>query len=405
MGKFNWEGLSAEGIRKKGVLEAASADEARKKLVGMQIEPTSVKRDLTSIEIRLPRLGGVKSKTLVVFTRQLATMVDAGLPLVQCLDILGQQEPDVEFKRIIQGVKGHVETGGTLADGLKKYPKVFDTLFVSLVQAGEVGGILDTILNRLAAYIEKSDKIAQKVRGAMKYPSFVLIAAVGIIGLMLWKIIPQFGTMYSSLGNAQLPRLTQIVITASQTFIKYLPLVIAVGVAIAIAYTLFKRSNFGHHVVDRIALNIPIFGTLLRKSAVSRFTRTLGTLVSSGVPIMEGLEVVARSAGNIIIEEAVMYTRSKVAEGLNIAGPLDETKIFPKMVVQMVGVGEQTGALDVMLTKIADFYDDEVDVAVESLTALIEPILMIVLGGSVGVILISMYLPIFGMAGALSGGG
>lgn len=405
MGKFNWEGLSAEGIRKKGVLEAASADEARKKLVGMQIEPTSVKRDLTSIEIRIPRLGGVKSKTLVVFTRQLATMVDAGLPLVQCLDILGQQEPDVEFKRVIQGVKGHVETGGTLADGLKKYPKVFDTLFVSLVQAGEVGGILDTILNRLAAYIEKSDKIAQKVRGAMKYPSFVLTAAVGIIGLMLWKIIPQFGTMYSSLGNAALPKLTQIVIAASQTFIKHLPIVIAAGIAVAIGYTLFKRSNFGHHVVDRIALKMPIFGTLLQKSAVARFTRTLGTLVSSGVPIMEGLEVVAKSAGNVIIEEAVMYTRSRVAEGLSIAGPLDETKIFPKMVVQMVGVGEQTGALDVMLTKIADFYDDEVDVAVESLTALIEPILMIVLGGSVGVILISMYLPIFGMAGALSGGG
>lgn len=405
MGKFNWEGTSAEGLKKKGLVEAGSADEARKKLINMQIEPTSVKRNLTNIEISLPHLGGIKSKTLVVFTRQLATMVDAGLPLVQCLDILSQTEPDIEFKKIILGVKGHVETGGTLAEGLQKYPKAFDTLFVSLVQAGEVGGILDTILNRLAAYIEKSDKIAQKVKGAMKYPAFVLTAAVGIVGVMLWKVIPQFAGMYMSLGNAKLPKLTQVVISASQTFIKHLPVVLLIAGAIITAYILFKRSKFGHRFLDRVILKVPVFGPLIRKTAVARFTRTLGTLVSSGVPIMEALDVVARSAGNDIIEEAIQYTRSKVAEGHNIAGPLDETNIFPKMVVQMVGVGEQTGALDVMLTKIADFYDDEVDVAVESLTALIEPMLMIVLGASLGVVVIAMYLPIFGMAGALSGGG
>ncbi len=404
MGKFNWEGTTTEGLKRKGVIEAGNADEARRKLLSIQIEPTSVRRDLTSIEISLPSLGGVKSKTLVVFTRQLATMVDAGLPLVQCLDILSQAEPDPNFKKIILGVKGHVETGGTLAEGLQKYPKAFDTLFVSLVQAGEVGGILDTILNRLAAYIEKNDKITQKVKGAMKYPAFVLIAAVGIIGVMLWKVIPQFAGMFMSLGGAKLPKLTQIVFDASQAFLKHLPVVLIVTGALITAFILFKRSKFGHRLLDRVTLKVPVFGTLMQKSAVARFTRTLGTLVSSGVPIMEGLDVVARSAGNVIIEEAIQYTRSKVAEGKNIAGPLEETKIFPTMVVQMVGVGEQTGALDVMLTKIADFYDDEVDVAVDSLTALIEPMLMIVLGGSIGVIAIAMYLPIFGMAGALSGG-
>jgi len=403
MGKFNWEGTSAEGLRKKGVIEAASVEDARKKLLSVQIEPTSVKRNLTNIEIVLPSTGRVKSKTLVVFTRQLATMIDAGLPLVQCLDILGTQEPDPHFKRVIQGIKAHVETGGTLADGLKKYPRAFDTLFVSLVQAGEVGGILDTILNRLAAYVEKNQKTVQKVKGAMKYPTFVMIAAVVIVGFMLWKIVPQFAGMFMSLGGNELPKLTAIVVAASNWFVAHIILIILIIAAAITAFVLFKRSKFGRRTLDMIALKLPVLGPLVQKSAVARFTRTLGTLVSSGVPIMEGLDVVARSAGNVMIEEAIQYTRTKVGEGLSIAGPLEETNVFPKMVVQMVGVGEQTGALDIMLTKIADFYDDEVDVAVDSLTSLLEPILMVVIGGSVGVVLISMYLPIFGMADNISG--
>lgn len=402
MAKFSWEATSAEGIRKKGVIDAASPEEARKRLRSMNLEPVSVSRSLSSIEITIPRLSGIPLKTLVVFTRQLATMIDAGLPLVQCLDILGTQEPDLEFKKIILGVKGHVETGGTLADGMKKYPKAFDALFVSLVQAGEVGGILDTILNRLAAYVEKNQKTKQKVQAALKYPTFVSIAAVVIVGFMLWKIVPQFAGMFKSLGGAELPALTAMVVAASEWFVNHIIIILLIVTAVVVGFTLFKKSKFGISVLDKVALRLPVIGDLIRKSAVARFTRTLGTLISSGVPIMEALDVVAKSAGNVHIESAILYTRAKVAEGHNIAGPLGETKIFPSMVVQMVGVGESTGALDVMLTKIADFYDDEVDVAVDSLTSLMEPLLMIVIGGSVGVVLISMYLPIFGMADNLS---
>jgi type IV pilus assembly protein PilC len=402
MAKFNWEGTSVEGLRKVGVIEANNADEARSKLRSLQIEPTVVKKNLSSIEISLPRLGGVKTKTLVVFVRQLATMIDAGLPLVQCLDILGSQEPDPEFKKVVFGVKAHVETGGTLAEGLKKYPKVFDTLFVSLVQAGEVGGILDTILNRLASYVEKSMKTKQKVQGALKYPAFVMIASFGILGVMLWKVIPQFAGMFLTLGGSELPALTKVVVAASNAFLENLPVILFLLTASIVGFVFFKKSKFGNRFLDMLILKAPVFGPLIEKAAIARFTRTLGTLVSSGVPILDGLEVVARSAGNVIIEEAIMYVRTKVAEGNSIAGPLMETKIFPKMVVQMVGVGESTGAMDVMLSKIADFYDDEVDVAVDSLTSLIEPMLMVILGGMIGIVVIAMYLPIFGMADNLS---
>jgi type IV pilus assembly protein PilC len=348
-------------------------------------------------------MGGVKTKTLVVFTRQLATMIDAGLPLVQCLDILGTQEPDADFQKVILGVKGQVEQGSTLADALKKYPKVFDTLFVSLVQAGEVGGILDTILNRLAQYTEKSMKMKQKVAGALKYPAFVLSASGGIMVILLWKVIPSFAGMFKSVGNRELPALTRFVVKLSENFIHYLPFVALIGTAATIAFIVFKRSAYGARLLDLIMLKMPIIGGLVQKSSIARFTRTLGTLVSSGVPILDGLDVVARSAGNKVIEESINYVRAKVAEGKNIAGPLDETKIFPKMVVQMIAVGESTGAMDVMLTKIADFYDDEVDVAVDSLTSLIEPMIMIVIGGMVGFVMIAMYLPIFSMADNMSG--
>jgi type IV pilus assembly protein PilC len=403
MAKFAWEGTTREGQFKKGFLDAASVAEAESKLRAMQVQVSKVGRAWGQIEIRLPRMGGVKTKTLVVFTRQLATMIDAGLPLVQCLDILGTQEPDADFQKVILGVKGQVEQGSTLADALKKYPKVFDTLFVSLVQAGEVGGILDTILNRLAQYTEKSMKMKQKVAGALKYPAFVLSASGGIMVILLWKVIPSFAGMFKSVGNRELPALTRFVVKLSENFIHYLPFVALIGTAATIAFIVFKRSAYGARLLDLIMLKMPIIGGLVQKSSIARFTRTLGTLVSSGVPILDGLDVVARSAGNKVIEESINYVRAKVAEGKNIAGPLDETKIFPKMVVQMIAVGESTGAMDVMLTKIADFYDDEVDVAVDSLTSLIEPMIMIVIGGMVGFVMIAMYLPIFSMADNMSG--
>ncbi len=403
MAKFAWEGTTREGQFKKGFIDASSSAEAESKLRSMQVQVSKVGRAWGQIEINIPRMGGVKTKTLVVFTRQLATMIDAGLPLVQCMDILGSQEPDVEFQKVIMGVKGQVEQGSTLADALKKYPKVFDTLFVSLVQAGEVGGILDTILTRLAQYTEKSMKMKQKVSGALKYPTFVLGASGAIMVLMLWKIVPSFAGMFKSVGNRELPAMTRFVVKLSDNFIHYLPLVALIGVALTIAFILFKRSPFGHRLLDLMLLRMPVIGSLVQKSSIARFTRTLGTLVSSGVPILDGLDVVARSAGNKVIEEAVNYVRAKVAEGKNIAGPLDETKIFPKMVVQMIAVGESTGAMDVMLTKIADFYDDEVDVAVDALTSLIEPMIMVVIGGMVGFVMVAMYLPIFAMADNMSG--
>ena len=403
MAKFAWEGTTKEGQFKKGVVDAPNQAEAEARLRAMQIQYTKVKKSMGAIEITLPRLGGVKTKTLVVFTRQLATMIDAGLPLVQCLDILGAQEPDREFQKVVLGIKAQVEQGSTLADALKKYPKVFDTLFVSLVQAGEVGGILDTILNRLAQYTEKSMKLAQKVKGALKYPAFVLIAAGAIMALLLGKVIPAMAGIFKGVGSRELPALTRFVVMLSENFIHYLPLVSLIVVGLVVAFVMFKRSPYGHRMLDLILLKTPVIGTLVQKSAIARFTRTLGTLVSSGVPILDGLDVTARSAGNKVIEDGILYTRAKVAEGKNIAGPLDETKIFPKMVVQMIAVGESTGAMDVMLTKIADFYDDEVDASVDALTSLIEPMMMIVIGGMVGFVLIAMYMPIFSMADNLSG--
>ena len=403
MPKFSWEGKTRDGQTKTGVIEASSAGEVEAQLRAMQIVPTKVKKPLSAIEIRLPSFGGPNVKTLVVFTRQLATMIDAGLPLVQCLEILGSQEPDKSFQKTIYGIRAQVEAGATFADALKKYPKIFEALFVSLVAAGEVGGILDTILNRLAAYLEKSMKIKGKVKSAMKYQAFVLIAAFGILGVLLWKVIPAFSGMFKSVGNRELPALTQLVVNMSEGFIKYLPLVLIILVGIIVGTVLVLKKPWGQKGKDWLLLRLPVFGSLTQKAAIARFTRTLGTLVSSGVPILDALEIVARSAGNVIIEQGVMYTRARVAEGKSIAGPLEETKIFPKMVVQMVGVGESTGAMDVMLTKIADFYDDEVDASVEALTSLIEPMMMLVIGGMLGFVLIAMYLQIFGMADNLSG--
>jgi len=398
MAKFAWEGTNKEGQIKNGTIEAESLAAAEERLRSRDITPSKVKRSLGQIEITLPRLGGVNTKTLVVFTRQLSTMIDAGLPLVQCLDILAAQEPDRAFQKIIYSVKANVESGATLADALKKHPKVFDELFTSMVAAGEIGGVLDTILQRLAQYLEKAMRLKQKVKSALRYPSFVLGASGLIMVVLLWKVIPSFAAIFKSVGNSDLPALTQFVVNLSNNFIHYLPYITLGITMLVVGYIMMRRNPKGRRIIDGVMLRLPVVGPLIRKAGVAKLTRTLGTLVASGVPILDALETSAKSAGNTVVEQAIMYTRSRVAEGKNIAQPLDETNIFPKMVVQMISVGESTGAMDVMLSKIADFYDDEVDAAVDGLTSMIEPMVMVLIGGMVGFVLISMYLPIFGMA-------
>jgi type IV pilus assembly protein PilC len=402
MPKFAWEGRTKDDKIVKGDIDADSLTDVENMLKSLQISPTTIKKKTRELKIALPSLRGINVKSLVIFVRQLATMIDAGLPLVQSLDILAAQEPDIRLQKVLEKVKLDVEAGSTFAESLKKHPKVFDMLFVNLVQAGEIGGILDTILNRLATYMEKSMQLKGKVKSAMKYPMFVLIAALLITAGLLWKVIPIFADMFKSMGNAELPALTQFMVSLSNNFIKMLPLIILSIGGLIFGFISFYKTKFGNRLVDAMMLKIPILGTVVRKAAIARFTRTMGTLLNSGVPILDALEVVARSSGNKIIEEGILYTKAKISEGKSIAGPLEETNLFPKMVVQMISVGESTGAMDVMLSKIADFYDDEVDSSVEAITSLIEPLIMIVIGGLVGTVLISMYLPIFQMADNLT---
>ena len=333
----------------------------------------------------------------MIFTRQMATMIDAGLPLVQCLDILGNQQDSAKFKKVILEVKRDVESGSTFAEALRKHEKVFDRLYVNLVSAGEVGGILDTILNRLAVYMEKAEQLKRKVKGAMVYPISVCVIAIGVVVLMMVKVIPVFEKMFADFGG-ELPGPTQTVITISNFMQAYI--LHGFGLAIALVFLLryIYSTERGRLFFDSLFLKLPIFGSLLRKVAVARFSRTLSTMLSSGVPILDALEIEARTAGNVVIEGAVMKTKDSISEGKTIAEPLGEAKVFPGMVVQMIAVGEQTGAMDSMLSKIADFYDEEVETAVEALTSLLEPIMMLVLGGTVGTILIAMYLPIFKIA-------
>jgi type IV pilus assembly protein PilC len=339
--------------------------------------------------------GGVKDKDIVVFTRQFATMIDAGLPLVQALDILSSQVENKVLSNTLQQVKADVESGATYADALKKHPRVFTELYVNMVAAGEAGGILDTILNRLATYIEKAMKLKKKVKGAMVYPAVVTTIAILVIAIIMIFVIPTFAKMFTTLGGT-LPMPTQIVINLSN-FIAgiggLMVLIAIVGIVVFIAQV--RRTEKGKHVIDKLLLRLPIFGMLLNKVAVAKFTRTLGTLVSSGVPILDGLEITAKTSGNKVIEYAIMDVRKGVVSGKTLAEPITKAKVFPPMVTHMIAVGESTGALDAMLSKIADFYDDEVDVAVSNLTAMMEPLLMVFLGGAVGFIVISMYLPIF----------
>lgn len=398
-----WEAKTKQGEIKKGEMEANDAEAVNARLKSLGLNPTKVrKKSALDIDVAalLPGIGGITGKDILVFTRQFATMIDAGLPLVQCLDILGSQADNQSFRKVIFAIKAKVESGSTFADALKDHPKVFDELFVQLCAAGEVGGILDTILNRLAAYREKNEKLKRKVKSAMTYPVIVLCVAVGVTAVLLLKVTPVFAKMFGDFGSA-LPAPTQFVVDLSEWLQNYILYLLA-GIGAFIAGCVYTyRNPQGRRIIDRTALKLPMIGDTIRKVAVARFTRTLGTMISSGVPILDALDVTAKTAGNRTIEDAIYFVRAKISEGKNIAGPLMETKVFPPMVVQMIGVGEATGAMDQMLNKIADFYDDEVDAAVASLTAMIEPIMMVFLGGIVGGFLISMYLPIFSLAGAI----
>ena len=396
---YLWEAKTKQGEVKKGEMEANDEKAVEARLISLGLTVTKVrKRSILDMNIALP--GGVPGKDILIFTRQFATMIDAGLPLVQCLDILGSQTENPAFRKVVFAIKTRVEGGSTFSDALKEHPKVFDELYVQLCAAGEVGGILDTILNRLAVYREKSEKLYRKVKGALTYPVAVIVIGIVVTGVLLVKVTPVFAKMFADFGSA-LPAPTQVVVAASewlQANLIYLLIGIA---AVVVAFRLFYQNPRGRELFDKGILYAPLVGDLIRKVAVARFTRTLGTMISSGVPILDALDVTAKTAGNRTIEKGIQYVRTKISEGKNIAGPLAETKVFPSMVVQMIGVGEATGAMDQMLGKIADFYDDEVDAGVASLTSLIEPIMMVFLGGVVGGFLIAMYLPIFSIAGAI----
>jgi type IV pilus assembly protein PilC len=396
---YTWEGRTRQGTTKKGVMEAANEAAVMAQLRAQSVTPVAVKvkaKDLMS-GIKLP-MGGVPTKDLVMFTRQFATMIDAGLPLVQCLEIQADQQPNKRFKEILRDVKSDVEQGSTFADALRKHPKPFDNLYVNLVQAGEIGGILDTILNRLAIYLEKAESLKRKVKGAMVYPATILVVAIGVVVLLLVKVIPVFEKMFADFGG-ELPGPTQMVVNISHFMQEYIAFML--GALAAATFAFFwarKRFKQFRYRTDALFLKIPVFGSLLRKVAVARFSRTLGTMISSGVPILDALDICARTAGNMVIELGLQKTRTAISEGRTIAEPLEASGVFPGMVVQMIAVGEQTGAMDSMLGKIADFYDDEVDTAVDALTSLLEPLMMVFLGGTVGGLLMAMYLPIFKLA-------
>lgn len=395
---FLWEATTKKGQEKKGELEATDQAAVRNILRKQGFKSITVKAKPKDIMEYLPFLKEkVKEKDVVVFCRIFSTMINAGLPLIQCLEILGDQQENKTFKKIIQGIKDDIEGGSTLCDALKKYPEIFDQLFVNLVAAGESGGILDVILNRLSAYMEKAAKLKSKVKGAMTYPASVLVISIGVVALLLLKVIPVFQKMFEGMGG-ELPGPTQFLVNASQFMQNYWWVMAGIAVGIFMAFKAFKKTERGTYIIDDLVLKSPVFGPLLKKVAVAKFTRTMSTMMSSGVPILEGLSIVSKTAGNVIIENALLKVRQSISEGKTIAEPLLETGIFPNMVVQMIAVGEATGALDAMLSKIADFYDDEVDAAVEAMTAMLEPFMMVFLGGVVGGMIVAMYLPIFKMA-------
>jgi len=398
---YVWAGKNKKGRSLKGELEAADERIARIQLKKRSIEVQKLKqkpKDLfENISFMQPK---VTNKDLVIFTRQFSTMIDAGLPLVQGLNILGEQTENKTFRNMLKQITKDVEGGLTLADALGKHPRVFDSLFVNLVAAGEVGGILDTILQRLATYIEKAEKLKSQIKGAMTYPIVVVGIAIIVIAVIMIFVIPVFQDMFSSFGKA-LPVPTQVVVAMSDFIKGNVHYMIGGLIVFVWAFRRYRNTSSGKRNIDSILLKLPIFGELIKKVAVARFTRTLGTMVSSGVPILDALEITAKTAGNVIVEEVIFDARGSIAEGQTIAEPLSETDIFPGMVTQMISVGESTGALDAMLEKIADFYDDEVDATVSAMTSMLEPLLMLFLGGSIGGLVVAMYLPIFKMAAAM----
>lgn len=398
---YLWEATSKKGEVKKGEIEAADEAAARVILRRQGFKTMTIKKKPQDLLELIPFLQPkVKEKEVVVFARIFATMINAGLPLIQCLDLLAAQEQNKTFSKIIYSLKGDIESGMSLTEALRKYPKVFDEFFVNLVAAGESGGILDVILSRLSAYMEKAMKLKSKVKGAMTYPASVLVISVGVVAVLLIKVIPVFQKMFEGMGGA-LPAPTQFLVDASQFAQDFFLYMIGVLAAAVYAFKRFYRTEKGTLIVDALILKAPVFGPLLKKVAVAKFSRTLSTMISSGVPILEALGIVSKTAGNRIVENALLETRKSISEGKTIAEPLMAADIFPAMVVQMISVGEATGALDEMLSKIADFYDDEVDAAVDAMTALLEPFMLVFLGGVVGGMIIAMYLPIFQMAAAV----
>ncbi|MCP4578436.1 MAG: type II secretion system F family protein [Deltaproteobacteria bacterium] len=401
MPEYKWVGETKKGKTIRGELEATDEKMARLQLKRRNLKIKKIKekpKDLfANVSFMQPK---ITSKDLVIFTRQFSTMIDAGLPLVQGLTILAEQMENKTFKGILKTVVSDVEGGASLAESLQKHPKVFDSLFVNLVAAGEVGGILDTILQRLATHIEKAQKLKARIKSAMTYPAIVVAIAILVISVIMIFVIPVFESMFAEFGSA-LPLPTQIVVNISRFTKGNVHYMIGAVIVLFIVFKKFKSTKVGRKKVDTVMLKLPVFGSLLKKVAVASFTRTLGTMIASGVPIISAMEIVAKTSGNVVLEEVILDVRSSIAEGQPIAEPLSENDIFPNMVVQMIGVGEATGALETMLEKIADFYDDEVDAAVDALTSMLEPLLMVFLGGTIGGLVVAMYLPIFGMAAAM----
>jgi len=399
---FTYKGTNRAGTTVTGEMSASSKTELQTLLRRQQITPSRMSEK--GKEFNLPTFGGgVKAKELAIFTRQFSVMIDAGLPLVQCLEILASQQENKTFQKVLTGTRGSVEGGSTLSSAMKQYPKVFDPLYTNMVEAGETGGILDTILQRLSTYIEKNVKLQRAVKSALVYPIGVLTVAAGVITLLLWKVVPIFATLFAGLG-VDLPLPTKIVIALSNFVGSIFGLLILVGIAaIIFGMKIWYGTPGGRMAIDSTILKLPVLGILLRKIAVARFTRTLGTLISSGVPILEGLDITAKTSGNAVIEKALTKVRKSLEEGKSLTEPLKESEVFPGMVTQMIAVGEQTGAMDAMLQKIADFYEEEVDAAVKDLLTALEPIMIVFLGLVVGGVVISMYLPLFSLIGKLSG--
>ncbi|MBC8073279.1 MAG: type II secretion system F family protein [Deltaproteobacteria bacterium] len=398
MPTYIWEARNKGGELRSGSVAADSEGALVERLRAQGLTITKVKRKPG--DFQMPTIGsGVGLRDMVVFTRTFSTMIDAGLPMVQCIDMLANQSENLRFRKVLSGLKSEVESGKSLSEGMGSYPKVFDDLFRNLVAAGEAGGILDVIFRRLASYLEKASKLRRQVRGAMIYPSVIMFVGLLVVVVMVTKVLPVFEKMFKDLGAGSLPAPTRFVLAISHALIDYWYVFVIAIVALIVAMGAVLRTPRGRYALDAVLLRMPVIGNVMRKVSVARFTRTLGTLLASGVPILDGLEIVAKTSGNLVIGRAVMYARGKISEGKDVASPLMETGVFPPMVVQMIGVGEQTGAMDEMLQKIADFYEDEVDTAVSAMTALLEPIMLVGLGGIVGGMLIAMYMPIFEVAG------